>query len=351
MIRPPGSRLRPAAALAVLLGLAGVPLPSRGSAAPARRAPTSEAAPAAAVRSYPAGASVQPDSVSLAQPVRYRAWVAIAHEDRAQWVPPDSVGTLSWGKPAARRVAGDQGTDTLVFESQLQIFATGPVTIDGPRVQFRGGTDANAYRLPPVAVAVMPSPGVADSNAQLHPPRGPLRAPWWERVPWTLVVIAAALIVALAVALRWLRRRRARPVVAPLAATRPARDPAETALTELESLRRLELPEQGRYAEHAFLLTAIARRFLEATAGTPRPGDTTPELVSHPEAARLESGQLARLSTLLGWWDRVKFAREPATVEEARRGEQAVEELAWRRLEERERQRQSEAAASAKRVA
>jgi len=347
----PGVRVRPAAVLAVLLWAASTPVPARATPASERRATAADAAPAAAARAYAAGASALPESVALAQPVRYRAWVAVAREDRAQWLPPDTVGAFSWGKPAARLVRGDRGTDTLVFESQLQIFATGPATIAGPRLQFRGGADRNAYRLPPVTVAVTPSPGVADSNARLRPPRGPLGAPWWERVPWTLAALAAAVLVAIVTVVGWLRRRRARPAVAPLAATRPARDPAETALTELEALRRLELPEQGRFAEHAFLLTAIARRFLEATAGTARPGDTTPELVSHLEAARLEPGQLARLSTLLGWWDRVKFAREPATVEEARRGEQAVEELAWRRLEERERQRQQQAAASGQRVA
>ncbi len=351
MIPRPGVRVRPAAALAVLLWAACAPAPAGATPAAGRRAATADAATAAAARAYAAAASAQPDSVALAQPVRYRAWVAVAREDRAQWLPPDSVGAFSWGTPAARLVRGERGTDTLVYESQLQIFATGPATIAGPRIQFRGGADRNAYRLPQVTVAVMPSPGVADSNARLRPARGPLGAPWWERVPWTLAALAAALLVAVVAVVIWLSRRRAHPVVAPLAATRPARDPAETALTELEALRRLGLPEQGRFAEHAFLLTAIARRFLEATAGTARPGDTTPELVSHLEAARLEAGQLARLSTLLGWWDRVKFAREPATVEEAQRGEQAVEELAWRRLEERERQRQSEAAASAKRVA
>jgi hypothetical protein len=56
-----------------------------------------------------------------------------------------------------------------------------------------------------------------------------------------------------------------------------------------------------------------------------RPGDTTPELVRHLQQAGLDAEDQTRLAGLLRVWDRVKFAREPFTAEEALKAETAVE--------------------------
>src|SRR5258706_2580978 len=280
---------------------------------------------------FPVRVSVRPDHVRLGEPLRLRAWVLVPHATRAQWLPPDSGGAVTWSAVAARRGAGPGPMDTLLLESRLQIFATGPVNVPGPRFRVLGLGDGAARRLPAVRVTVMASPGIADSSADLHALRAPLEAPWWERVPWTPVVLGILLLAALIAWWRWLRRRKR--VAAPAqAAVRPARDPADVALEELEALRRLGLPAAGRFADHAFQLTRIARRFLEATAGTPRPGDSTPELVQHLEGARLDAAQIGRLASLLRAWDQVKFARQPSTVAESERAEQGGEELARRRL-------------------
>jgi hypothetical protein len=237
-----------------------------------------------------------------------------------------------------------------MLEARLQIFATGRVSVPGPRFRFVGGRDRAVRRLPTAHVTVEASPGVADSSARLHPLRAPLEAPWWERVPWTIVALVAGLLAGVIAWVVWKRRRR--PSVATVAAVAgPARDPAEIALEELAALRRRNLPGEGRFAEHAFELTRIARRFLESTAGTPRPGDTTPELVLHLEAARVDPGQLARLASLLRAWDQVKFAREPSSVAESQRAELAVEEMARRRLLERQQQAAAVAPAPGERVA
>lgn len=298
---------------------------------------------AAGARLLPARVSARPDSARLGEPVRYQAWVLLPRETRAQWLPPDSGGAFRWGALSARRIPGTGGRDTLALASTLQIFATGPVSIPGPGVRLRGARDGAVRRLPTAHLTVVASPGVADSSARLRPLRAPLEAPWWERVPWTKLGIALGLVAAAVAWWIWRRRRgvMSAPARMPLAA---ARDPAETALEELEALRRQGLPGLGRFAEHAFLLTRIARRFLEATAGTPRPGDTTPELVSHLEAARLEAGDVMRLAAVLRMWDQVKFAREASSADEARRAEQVVEDLARRRLLERRQQAQGRAA-------
>jgi hypothetical protein len=104
------------------------------------------------------------------------------------------------------------------------------------------------------------------------------------------------------------------------------------ALEALTALRDLRLPEQGCYAGHAFELTRILRRFLEATQGAPRPGDSTPELVVHLGATRLTPAERESVAELLATWDRVKFARVASSPVEARRAEDAVEGLARRRL-------------------
>jgi hypothetical protein len=145
-------------------------------------------------------------------------------------------------------------------------------------------------------------------------------------VPWRWVIAGLLVLVAIVWIMRVLRRRRARPVEAPVV----VKDPATLALEALAALRGLKLPEHGRFGEHALHLTRIVRRWLEATQGTPRPGDTTRELVARLATASLPPEELGSLAALLAAFDRVKFARAPSSVDEAHRAEQAVESLVRR---------------------
>jgi hypothetical protein len=148
-------------------------------------------------------------------------------------------------------------------------------------------------------------------------------------VPLALVVAGAALLVTWVLVLRRLGKRKRKPVrrvAAPaMVASRPRIDPAAEALRALFTLRAKKLPAQQRFGEHALELTAILRRFLEATVATPRPGDTSGELLERLRATRLDKADLERLEGLLGLWDRVKFARAPLTETEATRCEESVE--------------------------
>lgn len=319
------SRTRPAAAATVALALAVMlaePLAGQ------TRAP---------VLQIPAHATLSRKQANLGERIEYRGWIVVPHEVRARWLPVEPGGALSWGPRSARRVPEHQGTssrrvlrDTVVVETWVQGFATGILTVPGLRFEIDEGKGPIVQRLPSLKLTVVGLVAAADSNADLRGLRGPLGAPWWERVPW-LMVAAAALIVALLFALfRWLRRRRPAPALAP--AARAPRDPAAEALAELAALRRLNLPEQGRFADHAFQLTRIVRRFLEATALVARPGHTTTELLAELESARLTPGALPRLEGLLRLWDRVKFARAASTVEEAHRAETEAEQLVRRSL-------------------
>jgi hypothetical protein len=293
------------------------------------------AAPAAAQRApfhYAARAGVTPVRVRLAEPVSYRGQVVVPHALRVQWLPPDSGGALTWGPLEATRSAGAgraaAAWDTLRVRTTVQAFATGKVTIPG--LAFRSASGGGTvHRLPGVALTIVPTVPASDTAADLRAVRGPLAAPWWERVPWMPVGLALAVLAALVWLVVWLRRRRRRAVPAAAPVVRP---PGEEALAALAALRGLHLPEHERFGEHAWHLTRIVRRYLEATERTPRPGDTTPELVHRLDPARLGPDDVARLAALLATWDRLKFARAASSVEEARGAEDTLEAFIRRRM-------------------
>ena len=279
-----------------------------------------------------------PSTAKLGEQVIYRGRVTGGPAGRYRWIAPDRLDAITWGAPvmtvlgprAVPRPLGRNGTldrnggvaDTLLVELPLQVFTLGKLTVPGMRLEITQATGKRVVSLPPVEVTVIPTLDPADTAATLEPLRT-LAAPWWERVPWLWVAAGLALL-ALVVWL-WRRLRRRRPADAAAPAPAPRRDPATEALEALARLRAMGLPARGRFAEHAFILGQILRRYLEATVITTRPGDSTPELIAHLREARLEAADLQRLSGLLRVWDRVKFARAAFTAEEASATEAAVE--------------------------
>jgi hypothetical protein len=144
-------------------------------------------------------------------------------------------------------------------------------------------------------------------------------------VPWLWVIVGLLIAAAIVWLIRRLRKRKPVAVAAPVAQVAPRRDPVAQALGDLRALRARGLPEAGEFSEHAFLLGRILRRYLESTVAVMRPGDTTPELIEHLRLADLPEAELGRLSGLLRVWDRIKFARDPFTADEAHRAEDSVE--------------------------
>jgi hypothetical protein len=295
---------------------------------------------------YQVRAAVHPSVAELGQRVTYQAWVRAERPATARWLPPDSGAAFTWGSPKVSGATtwGMPGPDAfnrmkrrkldpaarhdiankaLFIEIPLQAFALGKLMVPGVQVEIDDGRGPKIFRLPVVTLEVLSVLTAADSNADYRALHGPLAAPWWERVPWTWVVLGLLTLVAAVLVFRWMRRRR-RAAVAPEAPA-VALDPRAEALAALAQLRAQHLPEHGRFAEHAFRLGRILRQFLESTTGITRPGDTTPELVAHLRTAGLEPDDLTRFSGLLRVWDRVKFAREPFTLEEAVRSERSIE--------------------------
>ncbi len=331
------------AAIALSLGLLIFAFP--GEARAQRAASRRALSPSAARPPYSIGVRLSRGVVKLGQPVVYRGFITGGDPGRVRFFTPDSGGAFTWGRlravvraPRGRVAPGDAGGgvkfadfDTVFVETSLQAFAAGDLAVPGLAFEIDDGSGPRSGRLPVTKLVVVPMVTAADTAADLRSLRGPLAAPWWERVPWTRVAQALVLLAALAAAIVWWRRRRL-PIEVASPAT--ARDPASQALAELEALRRVNLPARGRFAEHAFRLGRIVRRFLEATTGTPLPGDTTPEFVTHLEAAQLDEVDVRRIDELMRFWDRVKFARAEESLEEASRAEHSVESLV-RRLGER----------------
>lgn len=314
---------------------ARLPLPAAAGTGLARGAPPP---------GYPTQVSVSPSPARIGQRLAYRANLLVETGVRVRFDRPVQGGEFTWGAPRTGRTSvtttrfpGPRyvGVDSVWMEAPLQVFASGRVSIPGPAIEVTSDLRGRAVlRLPTVHLVVLPTITAADSNAQLRALHGPLRAPWWERVPWRLVAAGALLVAALVGAVAMLRRRRRRATPPPAVPLRPqpVRDPGTEALAELAKLRALRLPEAGRFADHAFALNRILHRYLEAVVGTPRPGDTSGELVSRLRQSKLPGEDVSRLEGLLGLWDRVKFARAPVSVDEAVRCEAAVESLVRRDL-------------------
>lgn len=283
-------------------------------------------------------AEVAPAPARLGQRLRYQAWVLTMDGTRAAMAPPESSGDFTWsdvraGHAEASVAHGQEGfyhMDSLWVTASLQVFRTGVVPVPGGLVRVtspgKPGESFDAH-LPTVRLYVLPTVTPSDSAATLRPLHGPLGAPWWERIAWRIVAAVLALLALAGVAVVAWRRRRRRPapVAAPPRAYRPPPDPAAEALAALARLREEHMPALGRFGEHSLALTRILRRYLEATLRTPRPGDTSPELLAHLRAAGLDEDDVRRLAELLGLWDRVKFARAPLDAAEAVRCEDAVE--------------------------
>ncbi len=326
-----GGAGRRGAALLCVLGLAaGAARADEGALAPPSRAGVVPGVDVPVQVHAEVRPTAQP---KLGESLEYHGWISVAAWEAVRWTAPDRDGDLVWGPVRTGRVrrAGTPGgaiVDSVWVEAPLQIFRLGRVSVPGLGFRLEGGgAGVREGTLPVVVVDVQATVDPKDTTATLRPARGPLAPPWWETVPWTFVVLGLLVVAGIAYAIVRLRRRKPKPVPASTPAVARRRDPGAEALTELAALKRLGLPELGRFAEHAFQLGRILRRYLEATVQLPRPGDTTPELIRHLQSANFAADDLRRLTEILRRWDGIKFARLDSDVDEAHQCEEAVREL------------------------
>jgi len=135
---------------------------------------------------------------------------------------------------------------------------------------------------------------------------------WWQS-PWTLLALAAGLLVLAAIGWAVWRARDRRPL--PQAPPAPEPDRTPEFLERLEALRR----RQEALSPHDFGLECsdVLREYLEWRHRLAIRFQTTREfLESAARRAELAQGQRDSLREFLGFCDLVKFARQEATPEE-----------------------------------
>jgi hypothetical protein len=132
----------------------------------------------------------------------------------------------------------------------------------------------------------------------------------WKAPPNYLLwgAIALIVLVAIAVLVWWIRRKR-RSVVETPAIVLP---PEVIALAELERIAALDLPARGDYKQHYTLVVDTVRRYLEARYGVEAMDRTTYELMNDLGYRRVSVGDL---EPLLNESDLVKFAKYVPTPE------------------------------------
>ena len=215
-VTAPSSSVSRAARLpGVGLHSAGIGAVQAAAARPKRIAP---ALAAPRMPGYRAIAGLRPSRAHLGERVLYEGMVIVEPGVRVRWVPPQSDSGWTWGPPRAWRRVGEDGSrargrvlaETVHVEVPLQAFTLGVLSVPGLAFQLadpRSGA-RGLGRLPVVRLNVEPLIPASDTSAQLRPLRGPLAAPWWERVPWRWVLAALALIALAILLWRWLARRR-----------------------------------------------------------------------------------------------------------------------------------------------
>jgi hypothetical protein len=159
-----------------------------------------------------------------------------------------------------------------------------------------------------------------------------LPAPWWARVPWLWIAAGLALTALLVWIVRLLVLRRKPGARAPTAPV-PEEAPEIVARRRLAALVARRLPEAGQTYEHGSELADLLRRFAERRFESPRPGDTTRELLRHLAArGGVTAEDLATLSGILAACDLTKFARRPYDADRAHEAERDAARLieTWR---------------------
>ncbi len=194
----------------------------------------------------------------------------------------------------------------------LESFVTGSYVVPSLSVLFRtqGRGEFQEVKTGQIFIEVRSvqsvQPGTSDDIRDIKPP---------VRLPWTPAALAGWLLAAALLAAYAIWRRRRRRVGIPEADV--SRAPHETALEELESIQRLNLPGQGRVKEYFFRVSNTLRRYIENRFRMPVTEKTTEEFIGDlARSDRLASAQKELIRAYLTDCDRVKFARYEPTAEQ-----------------------------------
>lgn len=229
--------------------------------------------------------------------------------------PAEPAFTLAGYEDAAPDLL-DDGRVTRRRTFELEPFLAGDYTVPPLAVSFWAeGAEAEAKNLIeteplPVTVSSVIAPGEDPSPKDIAGPVA-LREP----PPWGLYALIALIAIAAAIGAWWYWFRYTPPGPPPA----PVVPPHQRALEALESIRRSNLVEQGRYKEYYIRVSGVLRRYMEEQFQLRAPERTTEEFLDdlqHNAVLGLQEQLLLR--EFLRHCDLVKFARAEPTAEQIR---------------------------------
>ncbi|GEM_PF-354266 len=293
------------------------------------------APPAAAAARPPARASarITPDTVRIGEPFLVVLHVR-APKGATITLPagPDSGAAVEALDPRALAVESDSSSTDYSATYRLAAWDLGRQPVAFAPATFHGaGADATV----PFGDLTILVRATAPADAAHRIPRGAralfaMPRTWWPL--WQVVVVVLGTVLFLWLLVRWWRRRPR--------AEAPSADPFADATREFGTLDRIGLLDAGEPGRYVALAIDITRTYLVRRLAPESMAFTSAELI----AAVAEDRRIpqARLRGLLAKSDRVKFARQLLSVEEAKAmGTDA------RRLVEEVEQRVAAAAAAA----
>ncbi len=226
---------------------------------------------------------------------------------REERVEGPSIGADGWSV-TQRRLAiepflpGEAEFPALVFEVEP---ASKPDGLNAGTASL--ATDPVAITITSVLTPGREAEGLAPIKDVAEPPPSPARL-WW------IAGGAAAIVAAIALVTWLIRRRRFAPADRPP----PLITAHELALRRLNELMAQRLIERGLIKPFYESASLILRRYIEDRFGLHAPERTTEEFLLESRAsALLSEGDVAALERFLEHCDLVKFAKLPATPEQA----------------------------------
>jgi len=225
-----------------------------------------------------------------------------------------TVFSGEWQEPTET----DQGTRH-VWTGTISAFETGDLEIPAIRLDLCGPDGTSSVSSESVAVeivSVLEPEDPAEEELDLADIKPPASVdPNFRPLTVALVILGVLLVVA--VVLWWLHRRYA----ARLAAVAPPDDPFhrmpphEWVYEELRQLLERRIPEQGQVDLFYSELSRILKRYLGGRYRLDLMEHTTDEITPLLEQVGTGERPLARVSSVLGDCDRVKFAKERPVAE------------------------------------
>lgn len=203
-----------------------------------------------------------------------------------------------------------------VHRYQAAVFGLGDAQVPPIPVRYRlpDGTEGEV-KTAPIPLQVVSLLSKDKEQQKLADVRGPVEV-GIGGVFWAGVAVLTLLLAGLVL---WLRSRRRRAVVVPLAAPLPALTPAVEALRALDALVASGRLARGEYRSFYIELTAIVKRYLERRLEAPILEMTTAEMLAHLRASPQGVELVSPLRDLAGAADQIKFARGAGLEAEAER--------------------------------